>query len=77
MDFKSLCCARDVHQPPTLSFHTQTVWLMYVGFVHLPNGTTSRRVTHKLVCVHTLSLSPGVMWDQHLNRFGTARVYDY
>ena len=54
-----------------------TVWLMYVGFVHLPIKTTSRRSTHKLVCVHTLSLNPGVMWDQRLTRFGTARVYDY
>ena len=54
-----------------------TVWFINVGFVHLPNGTTSQRFSHKLVCVHTLSLNPGVMWHQHLTRYVTTQVYDY
>ena len=72
MDFKKLFYAALMMlatHPPCIFPHSQfKCFVLIVDLVHCLNG-------HKLVCDHTLSLNPGVMWGQRLNLFPSARPF--
>ena len=68
-----LCCAHDVFAtyPPCIFCTCLFCNNVVFGALH---GWAGRnlRFTHKLVCAHTLSLSPGVLWIL-ANGFGEVR----